>query len=107
LSSAQAIGLTIIEYFACALYLERTSTRKTDMNHEMALRITRLDWLEKQARAYNAIGRQRGNMARMFRAARLTASGKSYADGNKHKVARPGMLPLKVNASSMAVNVPV
>jgi hypothetical protein len=35
----------------------------------------------------------------------LTAPAKSCADGNKHKVAMPGILSLKNHASSMAVNV--
>jgi hypothetical protein len=73
--------LTSIEYFVRAPYLGRTSTRKTDMNHEMALRITRLDWLEKQAQVHYAIGWQRGNMARMIRATRLEVAAYNKAMG--------------------------
>jgi hypothetical protein len=41
------------------------------MDHRIALRILRFDWLEKQARTHSAAGRQRGNIHRMLRAARL------------------------------------
>ena len=41
------------------------------MNHDTATRILRFDRLEKQARIYYTSGQQRGNAARMLRAARL------------------------------------